>query len=75
MIANSTNCSNKAKTEEVQNSMLDLYGRGDDHLAPDEVIFNTLMDTYSKSDQSDAAAADRSLSILETMKNTRLNPM
>ena len=54
-----------AAAEGVLRSMLDLYDHGDDHLAPDAVVFSAAIDACSKSNQRDAA--ERSLGIMDLM--------
>ncbi|KAL7529653.1 hypothetical protein ACHAXR_003081 [Thalassiosira sp. AJA248-18] len=58
--------------EEVLLSMLDLYDKGERHLAPDTVIFSVAIDAYSKSRRPDAA--ERSLNILDLMDKYQVVP-
>lgn len=52
--------------------MLDLYDKGEYHLAPDEVIFSATIDAYAKSGRSDAS--ERSLAILDLMETYQVSP-
>ena len=68
----STSRDRAGTAEDILRSMLDLFDKGEYHLAPDEVIFSATIDAYAKSGRSDAS--ERSLAILDLMDTYQVSP-
>jgi len=58
--------------EQILRSMLDLYDKGERHLAPDTIVFSATIDAYAKSGRHDAS--ERSLAILDLMDEYSIFP-
>mmetsp|Transcript_25458 Transcript_25458/g.43226 ORF Transcript_25458/g.43226 Transcript_25458/m.43226 type:complete len:446 (-) Transcript_25458:115-1452(-) len=56
--------------EQILRSMLDLYDKGERHLAPDTIVFSATIDAYAKSGRHDAS--ERSLAILDLMEDYQI---